>query len=112
MIPALRSRFIVSCGWNWALCLAVQAQEPLSGGPPAAADDRRVWEYSGGFGRSWFFHESDREWVLYRGDGQSFLYVEESRSENAIELRGPYTRLLVRLTADKFESRRRTFIGP
>lgn len=71
-----------------------------------AADERRVWEYTGGFGPTWFVHAGSTKWVLYRGDGRTFLYVEEQRTDELIELRGPYTKLLVRLTADKFESRR------
>jgi hypothetical protein len=104
---ALRFRLVACCSCIWALCATVHA-ESLSDGRIAAADDRRVWEYSGGFGRSWFVHEGDSKWVLYRGDGQSYLYVEESRSDEALELRGPYTRLLIRLTADTFEMRRST----
>lgn len=44
--------------------------------------------------------------MLYRGDGRTFLYVEEQRTDDSIELREPYTKLLIRLTADKFEMRR------
>jgi hypothetical protein len=72
----------------------------------SAADDRRVWEYTGGFGPTWFVHVEGKKWVLYRGDGRTFLYVEDRRTDELIELRGPYTNLLIRLTADQFQSRR------
>jgi hypothetical protein len=71
-----------------------------------AADDRRVWEYTGEFGPSWFVQEKKPKWVIYRGDGQTFLYLEERRTDEAIELRGPYTGLQIRLGADRFETRR------
>ncbi len=71
-----------------------------------APDNRRVWQYTGEFGPSWFVHTGGKKWVIYRGDGRTFLYVEERRTDDAIEIRGPYTKLLIRLTADKFESRR------
>lgn len=72
----------------------------------ATADDRRVFEYTGGYGPTWFVHEAGKKWVLYRGDGRTFLYVEERRSDESVELRGSITKLLVRLTARAFESRR------
>jgi hypothetical protein len=70
------------------------------------ADDRRVWEYTGSYGPSWFVHEGGQKWVIYRGDGRTFLYVEERRTDDSIEIRGPDTKLLIRLTAEKFETRR------
>jgi hypothetical protein len=84
------------------VCLALPATDPRT----SAADERRVWEYVGGYGPTWFVHAGDKKWVLYRGDGRTFLYVEESRTAESIDMRGPYTKLLIRLTADKFESRR------
>ena len=69
-------------------------------------DARQVWEYKGGFGVSWFVHEGSGKWVIYRGDGQTFLYKEEKRTPTHIELRGPYTKLLIRLSQDRFETRR------
>jgi len=73
----------------------------------AVVDDARtVWEYKGGYGRSWFVHEGNEKWVIYRGDGQTFLYTEEQRTPEHIELRGPYTKLLIRLSDDRFETRR------
>jgi hypothetical protein len=84
------------------LCGALAGSEAGS----QAADERSVWEYAGGFGTSWFAHEGGKKWVLYRGDGRTYLYVEEQRTEESIELRGPYTKLLIRLTADAFQSRR------
>lgn len=69
-------------------------------------DARALWEYKGGYGPSWFAHEGNQKWVIYRGDGQTFLYTEEQRTPEHIELRGPYTKLLIRLSNDRFETRR------
>ena len=86
-----------------AICLL----EALGSAAPAtAADERHVWEYTGGFGTSWFVHGGGKKWVLFRGDGETYLYVEESRTADAIEMRGPSTKLLVRLTASDFHLRR------
>lgn len=78
----------------------------LVAGSAVADDTRSVWEYKGGYGPSWFVHEGDKKWVIYRGDGQTFLYTEEQRTPERIELRGPSTKLLIRLSDDRFETRR------
>jgi hypothetical protein len=88
----------------WLFLQAVAGGQAVAAQP--ADDDRRVWEYTGSYGPSWFVHEGNRKWVLYRGDGRTYLYVEEGRDKDAIELRGPHTKLWMRLSADRFETRR------
>jgi hypothetical protein len=58
-----------------ALCflLALVAADAHS----SATDGRQVWEYTGGYGPDWFVHADGRKWILYRGDGRTFLYVED-----------------------------------
>jgi hypothetical protein len=90
-----------------ALLISIAATGLSQVADSAVADDTRTtWKYKGGYGSSWFVHEGGKKWVIYRGDGQTFLYTEERRTTEHIELRGPYTKLLIRLSDDRFETRR------
>jgi hypothetical protein len=47
----------------WLTLQAVAGGQAVVAQP--ADDDRRVWEYTGSYGPSWFVHEGNRKWVLY-----------------------------------------------
>ncbi|MFT5324505.1 MAG: hypothetical protein ACI8P0_002367 [Planctomycetaceae bacterium] len=82
----------------------------FSPGPSVAnqkdADDRVVWEYSGGFGKSWFTDLGNKKWIIYLGNSTTVLNVEEERTPEFITLRSPSTRLWTRLHRDYGELRR------
>jgi hypothetical protein len=82
----------------------------FSPGPSVAnqkdADDRVVWEYTGGFGKSWFTDLGNKKWIIYLGNSTTVLNVEEERTPEFITLRSPSTGLWTRLHRDYGELRR------
>ena len=82
----------------------------ISPGPSVAnqkdADDRVVWEYSGGFGKSWFTDLGNKKWIIYLGNSTTVLNVEEERTPEFITLRSPSTGLWTRLHRNYGELRR------
>ena len=63
----------------------------------AADDPRTVWEYAGGYGKSWLAHEGGKKWMVWLGNSTSLIHVEEERTPEFIQLRAVKTGLRVRL---------------
>ncbi len=82
-------------------CLQIQATSLF-----AADDPRVVWEYSGGFGKSWLAHEGGTKWMAWLGNSTSLIHVEEGRTPEFIQLRAVETGLQVRLYAGRGQIKR------
>lgn len=68
---------------------------PLSAS--AQKDARTVWEYKGGFGKSWLVHQGGKKWMCFRGDDRALLHLEEDRNSEFITLRYVDNGLMLRL---------------
>jgi hypothetical protein len=60
---------------------------------------RKAWRYQGVGGVNTVLNVDRKQWIIYRGDGQTYLYREERRTPDYVELRGPTTKLWFRLGA-------------
>ena len=76
--------------------------------PPlrAADDSRLVWEYTGGYGKSWMAHESGKKWIAWLGNATSVIHIEEERTADYIQLLNISAGLHLRLYAGRGELRR------
>ncbi|MEO2033106.1 MAG: hypothetical protein ABGZ35_13575 [Planctomycetaceae bacterium] len=88
---------LVMCG----VMLSLLQSSKLHGG-----DDREVWEYTGGTGRSWFTHVADKKWVVHLGNSKTVLNIEVGRTADSITLRNPANGLWTRLHDEHGELRR------
>jgi hypothetical protein len=89
-----------------ALTLAVILFPKPSDANQKLPDDRVVWEYTGGYGKSWFTDLGNKKWMVYLGNSTTVLNVEEERTPEFITLRSPLTGLWTRLHRDYGELRR------
>jgi hypothetical protein len=71
-----------------------------------APTGRLVWEYSGAYGQSWITEPDGKKWINYLPKGKTILYLEESRTNDAVVLRSPESKLWIRLNKDFAELRR------
>ncbi len=69
----------------------------LSSDVQCQKDERAVWEYTGGCGKSWITHTSGKKWTIYLGNATTVLNVEEERTTDRITLRNPVSGLWTRL---------------
>lgn len=96
-IPGLSSVLI-----RTLLCCLLSKVTPLS----AADDPRTVWEYTGGYGKSWLAHEGGTKWMAWLGNSTSLIHVEEERTAEFIQLRAVTTGLQIRLYAGSGQIKR------
>lgn len=62
---------------------------------------RQAWRYQGTGGTNTFLNVDGKKWIVYRGDGRTYLYLEERRTPDYVDLRGPTTKLWLRLGNSK-----------
>lgn len=74
----------------------------------AQDNDRVVWEYTGGFGKSWFTHVGGKKWIVYLGNSTTVLNVEEERTAEFITLRNPKNGLWTKIYNTHGELRKGT----
>ena len=84
------------------ICVLLMSVSSLS----AADDPRTVWEYTGGYGKSWLAHEGGTKWMAWLGNSTSLIHVEEERTPEFIQLRAIKTGLRIRLYAGRGQLKR------
>ncbi len=73
-----------------------------------ADNDRSVWEYTGGYGKSWFTHVGAKKWIVHLGNSTTVLNVEEERTDEFIKLRNPTNGLWTKIFNTSGELRKGT----
>jgi hypothetical protein len=69
----------------------------VSAQDPPASDSRKAWRYTGTGGTNTILNVDGKTWIIYRGDRRTYHYLEERRTSDFVELRGPTTKLWFRL---------------
>ncbi|MEK6260320.1 MAG: hypothetical protein AABP62_17010 [Planctomycetota bacterium] len=95
MMKCFTSRLAVVFCWFATLLVLPGLTPAQSADSPSAS--RKAWRYTGTGGTNTFLNVDGKKWIIYRGDGRTYLYVEDRRTRDYVELRGPTTKLWFRL---------------